>query len=621
MIAIGTGTGTVNVFVTVSVIAMRSPLGRSPALCLAVAGSMALIASYAVAQVQPSSVYEPPPASQGTVASSNRSASSTFGNASFNAQWATLLGDALYFYDVQRAGALPGNFRVDWRNNSVPNDGSDVGLDLSKGFFDAGNFIKATFPLCWVVTQLSHGAMMYGRGFDGANQTPYLDSTLRVALDWLLIASSKPDEMVVVIGNEDFYWGPDTSIPTDRPSYVISRQNPGTDVFGSCASAFASASMLYNGTTLPVSPTADGTAASLQDADYAATLLQRAETLFNLAQTATPQQVYQKAVKGVAWAYPSTDYADELVLSSTFLALATGNQSYADYAQQTYTKSQFPYPNGALNWDQHTPATPVLLAQLAIARPTMGVSLSEYQQGAEVWLDGITNGDMFQTFSTPGGLFWFEGDSDPASLNPATNAAALMLMYHRFASSRSKGQTYLSWALGQLDYVLGKNPMNAVYPVGIHPNSPQNPQSALAAGGTDPKRIDTQPATEAHVLYGGVVGGPDEHDNYYDQRSNYTQTEVALDSQSPLIVIAAYQLATGADDPYYVNVTQPRVMLPYSPDDGGTGPSGGGGLSQGAQIAIAVVVVVVVLALLLALCFWQRSKVRSCVRRRRFSKY
>lgn len=477
--------------------------------------------------------------------------------------------------------------------------------------------LQATFPLCWVVTQLSWSASMFGKGYDDANQTAYLDETLRTALDWLLEASSTPNEMVVFIGLSDFYWGPDTSIPSDRPSFVISNKKPGTDVFGSCASAFASASLLYGGTPLPISTSANGSVASLQNSSYASTLLERSETLFSLAKDSKPQQVYQKATDGVKWAYPSTDYADELVLSSTFLALATGNETYAEYAQQIYKDNQFPFPDGALNWDQHTSATPVLLAQLAVSQPSMDISLSKYQTDAESWLDGVVNGSMEQTFSTPGGLFWFKGDSDSASLNPSLNAAALMLMYERFSSSDTKASKYRTFAKSQVDYALGKNPMNAVYPVGMHPNSPQNPQSCLAAGGSNPLLIDTDPPVEAHVLYGGLVGGPDEHDNYYDERSNYTQTEVALDSQSPLLVIAAYHLANNASDPFYTSLKTPRVILPYEPN-GGLGESTG--LSSGAKAGIAIGVIVGVLALVALISFLLRKRIRGLFRNRKFDK-
>ena len=55
-----------------------------------------------------------------------------------NSQWSTLLGNLLYFYEEQRSGRLPSTKRVSWRNDSSVNDGSDVGLDLSGGYYDAG---------------------------------------------------------------------------------------------------------------------------------------------------------------------------------------------------------------------------------------------------------------------------------------------------------------------------------------------------------------------------------------------------------------------------------------------------------------------------------------------------
>ncbi|KAF2397745.1 Six-hairpin glycosidase [Trichodelitschia bisporula] len=552
---------------------------------------------HTLGQVEPTRVYLPPPATSATAASDPSNP--------VNEQWNNILGNALYFFDIQRSGRLPENFRVDWRNDSVLADGSDVGLDLSGGFFDAGNYIKATLPLCWVVTQLSWGAAMFGRGFDAADQTAYLDETLRTGLDWLLEASSKDGELVVLIGNEDSYWGGDLSIPSKRPSFRVTRQKPGTDVFGSCASAFASASLLYNGTALPLSRSENGTVPSLKNSTYAKTLLDRGKSLFELAKTATPQQVYQKATDGVEWAYASSDFVDELVFSSTFLALATGDKTYADYAQQTYKSSGYPVTDGAVNWDQRAPATPFLLAQLALSQPNLGVDFSKYQSDTEGWMDRITGGIMSKTLTTKGGLFWFEGDSDAASLNPALNVATIMLMYSGLASSTSKSTRYRTFAQSQIDYVLGKNPMNVVYPAGTHPNSPKNPQSALASGGSDADNIDNDPPVEAHVLYGGVVGGPDKNDMYYDQRSDWKQTEVALDYQPPLLIIAAHQIATNASDPYYVK----GMGAVVTPTKGGRGSGGeGGGLSTGAKVGIAVSIVVGVL-LLAAIAFWKRNQI------------
>ena len=60
-----------------------------------------------------------------------------------------------------------------------------------------------------------------------------------------------------------------------------------------------------------------------------------------------------------------------------------------------------------------------------------------------------------------GGLLYFPGDSDEASLNPALNTAMLMFRYTSagLATSTSNQNRYEQFAQRQLDYVLGNNPM------------------------------------------------------------------------------------------------------------------------------------------------------------------
>ena len=75
------------------------------------------------------------------------------------------------------------------------------------------------------------------------------------------------------------------------------------------------------------------------------------------------------------------------------------------------------------------------------------------------------------------------------------------------------------------------------YIVGMHPNSPRNPHSALASGGNNISNINTSPPVEAYTLYGAVVGGPDKQDMYYDVRDNWTQTEVSFSQYGSLLMI------------------------------------------------------------------------------------
>ena len=46
---------------------------------------------------------------------------------------------SLLFYEAQRSGKLPTDIRVPWIRDSALTDGSDVGLDLTGGYYD-GNF-------------------------------------------------------------------------------------------------------------------------------------------------------------------------------------------------------------------------------------------------------------------------------------------------------------------------------------------------------------------------------------------------------------------------------------------------------------------------------------------------
>ena len=74
-----------------------------------------------------------------------------------------------------------------------------------------------------------------------------------------------------------------------------------------------------------------------------------------------------------------------------------------------------------------------------------------------------------------GGLLWYDGDSDDASLNPALNAAMLLMRFADagLASTAEKGQSYVQFAQKQLDYALGNNPMTSVYYHFLNTNNAQ----------------------------------------------------------------------------------------------------------------------------------------------------
>jgi len=59
------------------------------------------------------------------------------------------------FYEFQRSGKLPENKRNNWRGDSALNDGADNGLDLTGGWYDAGDHVKFNLPMAYAVTMLA----------------------------------------------------------------------------------------------------------------------------------------------------------------------------------------------------------------------------------------------------------------------------------------------------------------------------------------------------------------------------------------------------------------------------------------------------------------------------------
>ncbi|CAG8493287.1 5349_t:CDS:2 [Scutellospora calospora] len=441
-----------------------------------------------------------------------------------NAEYARLVSYSLYFYEAQRSGKLPNNNRVSWRHDSALNDGQDVGLDLSGGYYDA--------------------ALEWGNGYQLSNQTQYLNDMIRWGTDWLIKASSNTTNstgnLYVMVGNlnkDHNYWGPDTNIPTPRPSTNVNSTAHGTDVSGAAAAALAASSLLYLN--------------QFNDSVYADKLLTYAKNLYSFAET-TPFTKYSISAPQVADAYSSSDYADELVWGALWLYRATNDNSYLNKAVDYYNTNSI-VKKLVFNWDEKSGGCYVLFAQLF---QQSGQDSSKWKSLAEKYLDSFLNQSDACSL-TNGGLLWCYGDSNQDSLNPAINIAFLCLIYAPIATSSAKSQAYINFAMSQIDYVLGKNPINVPYVIGVHPNSPQNPHHAGASGGIDVNNLNNPPQTQ-HILYGGIVGGPDQNDQYSDSRRDYIQSEVALDYNAAFQGLMAYQTINSHSDPYYVNVPPGR---------------------------------------------------------------
>ncbi len=423
--------------------------------------------------------------------------------------YAEVLQKSMFFYECQQSGELESTNRVTWRGNSALEDGEDEGVDLTGGWYDAGDHVKFNFPMAYTATVLAWGAIDFEEGYEESEQMVYLKRNLRWVNDYFIKCHTTPNTLYGQVGNgstDHSWWGSAEVMQMDRPAYEIDSLNPGSDLAAETAAAMAAASMVF----------AD------DDPDYSATLLKHAKQLYDFADTY--RGVYTSSITDAASYYNSySGYNDELVWGAIWLYRATGDEDYLDKAEEYYdnlstdSSGNKAYDWG-LSWDDKSCGCYALLAKLT--------GEDEYKEDIERHLDYWTDGyNGNQITYTDGGLAYLDSWG---SLRYAANTSFLAAYYADAATTSAKTTTYNNFAATQLAYILGDNPLNISYVCGYGDTYPVNPHHRTAHGCWS-NNVSGEPTETRHTLYGALVGGPGSDDSYSDVRSDYQKNEVACD--------------------------------------------------------------------------------------------
>jgi len=426
-------------------------------------------------------------------------------NQSTTFNYAEAIQKSLYFYNCQKLGKLNSNNIVPWRGDAATKDGSDVGLDLSGGFGDAGDHVKFGLPMASSMTMLAWGGIEYNSGYQKSDQLAGLLDTLRWGMDYLIKCHPSDNVFYGQVGTgeaDHAFWGPAEVMTMDRPSFALTTTKPGTEVAAESAAALAASSILFQTT----------------DPSYASLLLSHAKTLYNFADTY--RGTYTAAIPDAAAYYNSySGYYDELVWGALWLYKATGDTTYLSKAETLFTQ-YFIGENmtWTQSWDDKSYGAAVMLAEIT--------GNSVYKSMVENWLNYWTVGNSAgaKVPTTPGGLAVLDSWG---SMRYAANTALLAFIYSD--KVEDIGTRYHDFAKHQIDYMLGNNPQGRSYVVGYGNNSPLFPHNRNAHGSWNGD-INT-PVNNRHILYGALVGGPiDANDaDYMDARTDYTDNEPALD--------------------------------------------------------------------------------------------
>ena len=134
--------------------------------------------------------------------------------------------------------------------------------------------------------------------------------------------------------------------------------------------------------------------------------------------------------------------------------------------------------------------------------------------------------------------YYCESDWGSARYNTALQMAALATTKY----SAKSGMDYSSWCKAQMGMILGNNPKNVNFVVGMDSNSAKYPHHRAASGyqSFDEMKGKTGYSSNGHTLVGALVGGPaDSNFTYTDSVNDYQANEVALDYNAGLVGAAA----------------------------------------------------------------------------------
>ena len=410
------------------------------------------------------------------------------------------LQKSLLFYELQRSGKLPEQTRCNWRGDSGLVDGADNNIDLTGGWYDAGDNVKFNLPMAYSAAMLGWSVYEDKDSYVQSGQMEYALSDIRWVADYLIKCHPENEVFYYQVGDgnaDHSWWGPCEVMTMNRPSYKVTKDNPGSAVVGEAAAALAVASIVFKDS----------------DADYSKLCLEHAKSLYAFADSTRSDAGYT-AANGFynSW----SGFYDELSWAGCWLYLATDDGKYLDNAKTCFTKAGHDF-DWALCWDDVHIGAAVLLAKITGDKSYK----DEVQKHLDYWSCGTTDGKKI-TYS-PKGLAWLD---QWGSLRYATTTAFVATVYSRWdGCPKDKVSTYWDFAVSQANYTLGSSGRS--YVVGFGENAPEHPHHRTSQGSYCDNM--NEPGESRHTLYGALVGGPDASDSYTDTVSDYNKNEVACD--------------------------------------------------------------------------------------------
>ncbi|KAL8050186.1 hypothetical protein ABFX02_06G066600 [Erythranthe guttata] len=452
------------------------------------------------------------------------------------------LTKSLLFYEAQRSGKLPPTQRVQWRGDSALTDGKDSGVDLTGGYYDAGDNVKFGFPMAYTVTMLAWSVVEFGPQLRARNELSNALRAIKWGTDYLIKAHVEPNVMYGQVGDggsDHSCWMRPEDMTTPRTAYKIDEQHPGSDLAAESAAALAAAAIAFQES----------------QPSYSSRLLNHAKQLFDFATKYTGK--YHDSIPGAGQFYSSSGFEDELLWAATWLSLATNDKTYSEIVTKS---TNFGGTRTMFSWDDKFVGAQILISKGVLEGKfkSENGNLEQAKQYGEEYVCNCMQKGNNNVRKTNGGLLWFQ---EWNNLQYVTTASFIITTYADILNAAKTTiqcpggtvgpQDLITFAKSQVDYILGSNPKQMSYMVGIGSNYPKRVHhrgASIVSIKKDPSPVSCQAgfdqwfhrnADNPNVLDGAIVGGPNQSDEYSDERENYQQSETATANIAPFVGVLA----------------------------------------------------------------------------------
>ncbi|MBQ6170023.1 MAG: glycoside hydrolase family 9 protein [Ruminococcus sp.] len=481
--------------------------------------------------------------------------------------WAKVLQYTLHFYDANMCGTdVTGKSRFSWRGNCHvydskvpmhPIDDNHTGvnmsesfmekykdildpdgdgfIDVSGGFHDAGDHVKFGLPEAYAASVVSWGYYEFRQAYEETGQDTHVETICRHFCDYFMRSTFRDEKGDVIafcyqVGDgavDHQYWQSPEIDAMGRPAFFATSSLPTTDDVSESAAALAINYLNFKET----------------DPEYAEKCLDYSKALFDFANK--NEKKVGAGGDGPASFYTSSKWEDDFCFAAGWLYLITKDHDYLEacekyidyYAPPGYVLCWNDMWNGVgLVFGRIQDIYPEVCAETRDARGYNQYEVLDFWKMQAKALNEVTSGKKGEI--SPGGYLYLDKWGS-ARYNTAVQFTALV--YDKYNKGKDKyneknpDYTFTDWAIGQMEYIIGDNPLGRSYIVGYGENSVKYPHHRAASGLT----MAEDPAPQKHVLYGALAGGPDAKDEHVDLTKDWIYNEVTIDYNAAVVGAAA----------------------------------------------------------------------------------